>query len=142
MIYDYMEHAKQVAEHSPCVRAKVGAVIINPKKIHLGIDAIISTGFNDNPSGVCECNNGLTKDDTIHAEITAFNNIQNSIMLNGSWIYINRRPCFNCSLKIFNNNIKRVVYEPCGNMKGIQFLEKHKIECIEYNEYLKVNIFN
>ena len=83
--------ALKEAEKSPCIKRKVGAVIVDIN------GAVIARGHNFIPSFIpnfesCEDSNNLTKPEVIHAEIAAINNLKSS----GYKMFVTHEPCSNC----------------------------------------------
>ncbi|MDP3764174.1 MAG: dCMP deaminase family protein [bacterium] len=144
----FLNIAKQVAERSTCLRAKIGAVIVCDKRI-------LATGYNGAPSGIPHClevgcfvhetrdPEGLVEQNclrTIHAEINAIvQAARHGISIEGASIYLTHSPCVNCLKVIINAGIKIVhygkVYKPYSpfgesliNLSGIK-METIQQEC-------------
>lgn len=124
----YLGIAKAVSERSPCLRSKIGAIIIKE-------DAIVSTGYNGPARGVVNCNNvGCLKDKMnmprysgydfcigVHAEENAILNAarNGSSVLGGTLFLFGQnpesgeikelRPCDRCRRAIINSGIAKVV---------------------------------
>jgi dCMP deaminase len=123
----YLEIAKAVAQRSPCIRRKYGAVIVKN-------DAIISTGYNGPARGVINCfevgclkdlknlPHGISYDDcpAVHAEENAIvNAARNGSNILGGILYISgidkdgklveAMPCFRCKRVLINGGIEKVV---------------------------------
>ena len=123
----YLEIAKSVAQRSPCIRRKYGAVIVKN-------DAIISTGYNGPARGVINCFEvGCIKDlknlphgsayedcPGVHAEENAVvNAARNGSNVLGGTLYIagidkegnlvEAIPCSRCKRILINAGIEKVV---------------------------------
>jgi len=123
----YLEIAKAVAQRSPCLRRKYGAVIVKN-------DAIISTGYNGPARGVINCfdigcikeiknlPHGMAYEDcpAVHAEENAvINAARNGTNTLGGLLYISgidkegklveAIPCFRCKRTLINAGIEKVV---------------------------------
>ena len=102
----YLRMAAIWSENSYCKRRQVGALIVKDKMI-------ISDGYNGTPSGfenVCEEDN-VTKPYVLHAEANAITKLARSgNNSNGSTLYVTDSPCIECSKRIIQAGIKRVVY--------------------------------
>jgi dCMP deaminase len=100
----------EVAKRSTCDRARVGAIIVQEKRI-------LTTGYNGSPRGLPHCDeighlivNGHCVR-TLHAEQNAI--IQaalHGVSTAGSTLYVTHQPCLNCAKMIINAGIRRVVY--------------------------------
>jgi dCMP deaminase len=103
----YLRIAEEVASRSYCKRNKVGAVLVKDK-------SIISEGYNGTPYGrpnVCECENGQTHDEVVHAEENAILKVaRSSQSCKGATLYLTLSPCVRCSRLIVQAGITRVVY--------------------------------
>ena len=106
----FMGITMEVAKRSTCDRARVGAIIVQDKRI-------LTTGYNGAPRGLDHCDdvghmmiNGHCMR-TLHAEQNAI--IQaalHGVSTEGSTIYVTHQPCHNCAKMIINAGIRRVVY--------------------------------
>ena len=128
---DLMETAKVWAKESHCKRNQVGAVITKESRI-------ISTGYNDMPSGmenICE-ENGISKKEVIHAEANAILfAAKNGISTKGSTLYLTLSPCIECAKMIIQAGIKEVVYlTEYRDISGIELLKKCNISIQKYKE--------
>ncbi|ABR31605.1 deoxycytidylate deaminase [Thermosipho melanesiensis] len=107
-----------IASRSTCIHRKVGALIVKDKRI-------LSTGYNQPPSGFPHCNNiPCIRDDlripsgknqeicyALHAEQNALMQAAKfGISTNNSTMYITHKPCSVCARLIINAGIKRVVF--------------------------------
>lgn len=130
-----LEIAHKVKERATCLRAKVGAVLVNSEK------AIISTGYNGSPKKTDEClDKGCLIIDghclrTTHAEINAIVQAasQGSSTRN-STMYVTMTPCFHCIKTMVNAGVKRVVYnsdyDNQHDKKVQEFIDTFDIEII------------
>jgi dCMP deaminase len=123
----YLEIAKAVAQRSPCIRRKYGAVIVKN-------DAIVSTGYNGPARGVINCfeagcikdlqnlPHGMAYEDcpAVHAEENAVvNSARNGSSVLGGILYIagidregklvEAIPCLRCRRILINAGIEKVV---------------------------------
>lgn len=105
--------AVAVAKRSDCQRDKVGAVVVNGKRIR-------ATGYNGAPSGApgCEtcprrtsgCQPGSSYDNcvAIHAEANALLHCDRADLI-GATLYVTRSACYGCRKLILGAGIERVV---------------------------------
>ncbi len=108
----FLEIAKVVAKRATCSRKHVGAVIIDSK------NRIVSTGYNGSPAGLPHCDDighEIKKIDgrdscvrTLHAESNALDDAGRRA--HGGTLYVTVIPCYDCSKRIVNAGIKKVVY--------------------------------
>ena len=123
----YLEIAKAVAQRSPCIRRKYGAVIVKN-------DAIVSTGYNGPARKVINCfevgcikdlqnlPHGMAYEDcpAVHAEENAVvNAARNGSNILGGTLYIagvdkegklvEATPCLRCRRILINAGIEKVV---------------------------------
>lgn len=115
----FLSMAEIMASLSPCIRAKVGAVIVRG-------DVPIVSSFN----GIARKQNGLCGGDCClrdknnipsgsdsqvgchHAEFNAIANAaKNGIATDGCSIYVTAPPCLMCAKLIHHAGIKAVIYE-------------------------------
>jgi len=141
----FMQIAYQFAEHSSCVKRKVGAVLVKDLRV-------LSTGYNGTPIGFCNCNevfkninlkegelpNGLkiTHHDfaerfEIHAEQNCLSfAAKNGVSTKDCDLYVTTAPCVNCAKIIIASGIKNVIYgEIYKNNFGIRLLKIAGINC-------------
>ena len=142
----FMEIASMFANHSSCVKRKVGAVLVKDLRI-------LSTGYNGTPSGICNCdevfkNTADLKDGTlpngikithhefaeqfeIHAEQNCLSfAAKNGVSTKDCTLYITTAPCVNCAKIIIASGIKEVIYnEIYKNDYGLKLLKAAKIKC-------------
>jgi len=124
----YLGIANAVAQRSPCIRRKYGAIVVKD-------DAIVSTGYNGPARGVVNCNEvGCMKDKmnqphyssyemcpAVHAEENAVINAarNGSSVLNGDlYLYgeeftngtkVDAYPCSPCKRTLINAGIRRFI---------------------------------
>lgn len=146
----FMEIASMFANHSSCVKRKVGAVLVKDLRI-------LSTGYNGTPSGLCNCDevfkntadlkdgilpNGIkiTHHDfaeqfEIHAEQNCLSfAAKNGVSTKDCTLYITTAPCVNCAKIIIASGIKKVIYnEIYKNDYGLKLLKAAKINCRSLN---------
>ena len=136
----FMDIAFTVASRSTCPKRRVGAVVVNDKKI-------LSTGYNGSPSGTEHCDHVgclLNADGncirTIHAEANAIAMLSEQ----GSTIYCTDQPCINCLKLIIAANIKTIYFRKPYENKDLElFLQsvnssKISIYKFDHNGYEKV----
>ena len=136
----YLNIAKQVAERSTCLRAKMGAIIVRD-------DQIVATGYNGAPRKTKSCfeKNECLRDklkiphgtryelcSSVHAEQNAIINAARagvSLLGGDMYIYLRDRdgkdidsiPCFICKKMIINCGLNRVI---CSTKdKGIKIFK-------------------
>jgi len=115
----FMEITELVSKRSTCLRRKVGAVIVQDKRI-------LTTGYNGAPRGLPHCleigclreikkvSSGERQElcRGLHAEQNAI--VQAAlygICIKGSVLYCTTQPCVTCAKMIVNSGIKRIVYK-------------------------------
>ena len=115
----FMEITELVAKRSTCLRRKVGAVIVQDKRI-------LTTGYNGAPRGLPHClEMGCLREEKevasgerqelcrgLHAEQNAI--VQAAlygISIKGSILYCTTQPCVTCAKMIINAGIKRIIYQ-------------------------------
>lgn len=108
-----MRIAYAVSEMATCPRKHVGAVLVDANK------RIVATGFNGSPAGMYHCTDVgcyLKEIDgresciqTLHAESNAIDYAGRDAA--GCTLYTTVFPCFDCSKRIVNARIKRVIYD-------------------------------
>jgi dCMP deaminase len=141
----FMDLATQLAQRSHCVRAQVGAVLVNDTRI-------ISIGYNGPPAGTHNCDDefgeaGCPKDSkgscslALHAEQNAIlYATKNGANVEGSTLYVTLSPCIACARVIFSMKIKKVFYlnsyaeyKGLALDEGVEFLRKFGTEVIKYS---------
>lgn len=154
----FIEIAEKFAEHSTCVKRKVGAILVKDLRI-------LSTGYNGTPSGFYNCRdvfrnndlkNGLMgktyydKDKEILRKVETIINhhdfsekyeihaeqnclaiaAKNGISTNNCELYVTTAPCAQCAKLIIASGIKKVYYkEIYKNNFGIELLNECNIMC-------------
>lgn len=110
----FLEIAKTVSIRSDCERDKVGAVVVKDNRIR-------ATGYNGAPAGVPGCDTcprrssgcvpGSSYDNcvAVHAEANALLYCDRAD-LQGSTLYVTRRPCYACSKLIAATGVHTVVF--------------------------------
>jgi dCMP deaminase len=152
----YLEIAKAVAQRSPCIRRKYGAVIVKN-------DAIVSTGYNGPARGVINCfevgcikdlqnlPHGMAYEDcpAVHAEENAVvNAARNGSNILGGTLYIagvdkegklvEAIPCLRCRRILINAGIEKVVIrKEDGGIKYINIQDWVSEDTKTYLEKLK-----
>ena len=102
----FMSIAVIASCRSPCVRLKVGTVIVKDKHI-------ISMGYNGFIAGAPHTSVVLDGHEqaTIHSEINAITDCaKRGVCLENSTVYVTHYPCINCFRSIAASNIKEIVY--------------------------------
>ncbi len=132
----FMKMAHLISERSTCLRRRVGAVIVDDKRV-------ITTGYNGAPKGLKHCSEtGCLREQLkvpsgerhelcrgVHAEQNAI--IQAALFgvsVKGSTMYITNYPCSVCAKMVLNAGIVEVVYQ--GEYKdelAIQLLTEGEI---------------
>jgi len=131
----FLDIAKVVASRSPCLKAQVGAVLIDPDT-----KAILATGYNGPVRGAPHCEECARSDSAsgwdydqcpaIHAELNAIiASARNGVSITDSILYITRMPCYTCAKAIINAGIIAVVLENLDAVspKVVNFLEKNSV---------------
>lgn len=140
----FMDLAINLAQRSHCVRAQVGAVLVNDTRI-------ISIGYNGPPAGTHNCDEefgeeGCPRDSkgscslALHAEQNAIlYATKNGANVEGSTLYVTLSPCIACARVIYSMKIRKVLYlNSYAEYKGIEvdegveFLRRFGIEAIKY----------
>ena len=132
----FMKMAHLISERSTCLRRRVGAVIVDDKRV-------ITTGYNGAPKGLEHCSvTGCIREKMkvpsgerhelcrgVHAEQNAINQAAVfGVSVKGSTMYITNNPCSVCSKMVLNAGIVEVVYQ--GEYKdelAIQLLTEGEI---------------
>jgi dCMP deaminase len=108
----FMGVTNVVKQRSTCFHRQVGAVLVKDKRI-------LATGYNGAPAKILNCCDGgaCRKEGgkacmATHAEMNAI--VSAAFMgssINGSVLYTNFHPCFECAKVIINSGIQEIVYE-------------------------------
>lgn len=119
--------------NSHCLRKKTGALIVKS-------NMIISDGYNGTPYGfsnICE-ENGVTKDDVLHAEVNALAKIAKSTnSSDNSVMYCTLSPCMNCARLIYQSGIKKLIFSSIyRDISGIKFLIRAGVKLKYINKKL------
>lgn len=125
----HMQTAYVYAKLSYCERRQVGCVIVKD-------DTIIAIGYNGTNPGeenVCEDENGLSKDNVVHAEDNALRKLirspNNSV---DSTVFVTTCPCLGCARKLTAAGVTTVYYDQSyKGIEGLEYLEKHDIVVIQ-----------
>jgi dCMP deaminase len=122
----YMGTAFLYARKSKAVRAQVGAVLVTET-------GILLPGINGTAAGTdnrCEDENGLTKIETIHAELNCLiKAAKEGVSVHGATVYVTMSPCRHCAALMIQSGIKRVVYsEQYRDASGIEYLINNGVE--------------
>lgn len=130
----YMDIATRVSQMSYDTKYKVGCVIVKDGNI-------IGFGWNGTPPGdpnECKDENGITKDEVIHAEMNAIAKAARAgISTSDADLFCTVSPCFTCAKLILQSGIKTVYYKIEYRMpQAIRFLIDHGIKVMAYSEEL------
>ena len=108
------------AQRSPDLQTKCGCVIVNEKK------QILSQGYNGFPRGVDDSTLPKTRPDKydwmIHAEVNAI--LNTNANLDECVAYITTKPCFNCTLLMWQSGIREIVYSCNGHVPSMLETDK------------------
>ncbi len=143
----YLKMADTVSSKSPCVKRKVGCVLVKNNMVK-------GTGFNWRPAQT-DCDNepckrlniesGLNQNDNLccnHSEMNllTFTSYEDRV---GGTLYLTDAPCQLCSQLILGSQISRLVYYYSSNPKhndGIELIKKmtaksKRVELVPYNRF-------
>jgi dCMP deaminase len=104
----FVRIAQEVASWSKDPGTKVGAVLVNNKRI-------LATGYNGFPSGISDnleryMDREVKLAYTVHAEVNALlNAAKNGAQTEGSTLYTTFHPCVNCAAAVIQGGISVVV---------------------------------
>ena len=104
----FIRLANEVAEWSKDPGTKVGAVLVNDRRI-------IATGYNGFPQGINDSFERYADREvkiayTVHAEVNAIlNAAKNGAQTNGVTLYVTFPPCVSCSSAVIQAGISHVV---------------------------------
>ncbi|MCP9769948.1 cytidine deaminase [Lacihabitans sp. LS3-19] len=140
----FMNLAIDLAKRSHCIKAQVGAVLVNETRI-------ISIGYNGPPSGTHNCDEdfgdaGCPRDSkgscslALHAEQNAILYAsKNGAKVEDSTLYVTLSPCIACARVIYSMKIKKVFflnsyaeYKGIPSDEGVDFLRKFGVEVVKY----------
>ncbi len=135
----FIRTAELIAEHSTCIRKKVGAVLVQDKRI-------ISIGYNGTPCGHEHCSehfkdmteeqiqvehHSWSNSNELHAELNCI--LYAGTAARGGAIYCTLSPCINCAKTIIAAGIKTVVYkEVYKDTDGLDLLAENGINIIQH----------
>ena len=136
----YMKIAQTVAERSTCSKAKVGAILVDPKT-----NRIVSTGYNGSMAGDLHCidvgcleldlhnGHGPSCIRTIHAELNAVLHLEHRY----DWLdlYATHQPCYNCIKPLVVAKVKTIYYiQPYKDEARDLFLDKcnYQVKMVRY----------
>ena len=141
-----MDLAVNLAQRSHCIKAQVGAVLVNETRI-------ISIGYNGPPAGTHNCdedfgNVGCPRDSkgscslALHAEQnTILYAAKNGAKVEGATLYVTLSPCISCARVIYTMKIKKVFflnsyaeYKGIPTDEGVEFLRKFGVEVVKYEK--------
>lgn len=144
----FMDLAINLAKRSHCIKAQVGAVLVNETRI-------ISIGYNGPPAGTHNCDEeypeeGCPRDSkgscslALHAEQNAIlYATKNGAKVEGSTLYVTLSPCISCARVVYTMKIKKVVYlhsyaeyKGLKSDEGVDFLNKFGVETLKYETLL------
>jgi dCMP deaminase len=119
----FIDLAHVVKSRSSCVRDRIGAVVVQDKRI-------IATGYNGTPAGVKNCSDGgcqrcmdrhndIVKANErkdlcicIHAEMNALlQSAYHGVSTKGATLYATVAPCLQCAKSLINSGIGEIIYE-------------------------------
>jgi dCMP deaminase len=142
----YMDLAVNLAQRSHCIKAQVGAVLVNETRI-------ISIGYNGPPAGTHNCDEdfgdaGCPRDSkgscslALHAEQnTILYAAKNGAKVEGATLYVTLSPCISCARVIYTMKIKKVFflnsyaeYKGIPTDEGVEFLRKFGVEVVKYEK--------
>jgi len=124
----HMDMAYLIGRHSPCVKRKVGAVLVRDNRV-------IATGYNGtepDTNNCCEDEHGETLPGVIHAEINLFSFCtEHEIDCEGCDLYVTLMPCGECAREIIGRRVKNVYYSQASSSSSDtkDALWCHLIEC-------------
>lgn len=136
-----LKKCKEIAQNSPCLSRKVGAILVYK-------DCIVSEGFNRTPCNTDACKNCIRKSKksgealdickAIHAEevcILNFLKTHSFDELQDCTLYITTSPCYNCAKLIVECKIKAVIAsEDYNSNYSNAILTEAKIPLVIFNE--------
>jgi dCMP deaminase len=133
----FLEVAALVSKRSTCLRRRVGAVLVNNKKI-------LATGYNGAPSGVRHCIDiGCMREELkipsgqrhelcrgLHAEQNVILQAAlHGISTKGSCLYVTNQPCAICAKMLINAGIGEIIISNgYPDEMAVKFLKEAKIK--------------
>lgn len=117
----YMAFAEQISSHSYCSRLKVGAVIVTEAgAVYPGYNGTIAKHY----PNVCELASGHTAPWTVHAEANCLDKMaREGVKCEGASLFVTHACCSECSKRLINSGIRRVVYrEEYRDTTGLEML--------------------
>jgi len=133
----FLEVADLVSKRSTCLRRRVGAVLVNNKKI-------LATGYNGAPSGVSHCIDiGCLREKLkipsgqrhelcrgLHAEQNVILQAAlHGISTKGSCLYVTNQPCSICAKMLINAGIGEIIIsDGYPDEMALKFLKEAKVK--------------
>lgn len=100
--------ASQVSRRATCSRLQVGAILVSPDNVLLGM------GYNGSPRGIPHCVHDGTEQHctmAVHAEVNAIASAaRKGHAVEQATCYVTTAPCLYCAGVLINAGIKEVVY--------------------------------
>lgn len=112
------EELVRVTALSPCEKRKVGAIITVDRVVDGNVDyQILASGYNHNPFGTtCECENGKTLPEVVHAEVACLNDFKladlslfSAYARSSLMMHTTHEPCTSCLASLKDADIKYTV---------------------------------
>ena len=154
----FMNIANNVAIRSTCFKLQTGAVLVSDNRIiSIGYNGVCSgdehcfdhwiqiwkkekdkyktiENFKKSDYFLRE-HHEWSKDKELHGETNCLMYaIKNGISTNNSILYTVYSPCINCAKMTYQAGIKKVYYQnKYKDLSGINFLQNHNIDVIQYN---------
>lgn len=144
----FMEMAELASHRSNCMKRRVGAVIVKDKRV-------VATGYNGTARGLTNCCDGgclrcnsnarrgvaLDHCYCLHAEENALLEA-GRVRCEGATIYATTAPCLNCSQKIIQCGITRIVYDRDYSLahNASDILSAVGIELVKFNRLVPSHI--
>lgn len=126
----FMDTAILFSKLSKAKRRQVGAVLVTKT-------GLLIPGVNGTPKGAintCEDDEGLTKDEVIHAELNCIiKAAKEGVSVEGSHIYVTTSPCMRCAALILQSGISEVTYKDLYNTtKPLVYLRNYGVKVNKY----------
>lgn len=141
----FMTLAHATASRMSCDRARVGAILVDPR------NQIISTGYGGAPRGVDICDDvgHILEHDhcvrTVHAEHNAvLQAARRGVATDGATMYTTHYPCFDCCKVIIQAGVMSVIYEipyrveDLRNMRAKKWMEECGIQILSISEAVEL----